>query len=106
MKTEPKPISICMSNVSWKRAVPSSKPGQDYLVTYGDLPPDPLRDLPARRGFACSCPAYKFRKDHQGVCKHIMSVNHEWCGWKEGDGGEVVDHKCPKCGGPVVGAVE
>ncbi len=102
MPAELHPFSMCLSNISWSRTVPSSKPGQSYEVTYGEMPPNDPRGNPLTHGFQCTCPAFKFRKTAGATCKHIDQVKAMWCGWhQQHDGGEPVNDLCPRCGGPV-----
>lgn len=51
--------------------------------------------------FSCNCPAYQYGKGK--YCKHIEQVKDQHCGWhQQTDGGELIDGKCPWCGGEVV----
>lgn len=93
------PFSMCSSNQHWERIVPGSK-GAQHTVRFEQLPPT----APYEYGFTCTCHAFKFGGGKE--CKHIKSVKDQWCGWHgQFDAGKVVDGKCPKCGGPVVGVM-
>lgn len=88
---------VCGSVTDWMKPV-RGKTG-DYIVTHG-VNEDPDRD--SRFDFACTCPAFQYRKDRNAACKHIAAVELEFCG--HGLTEDVtkvltrVDELCPKCG--------
>lgn len=58
------------------------------------------------RGFGivhCTCPAFKFRKNRDSVCKHLKELDSTICNYHElTDGPPEVDGVCPKCGKPTI----
>ena len=94
---DPKSYPVaCLSNIRWETTVEGSK-GKTYTVTYGRR----YRGK-NRMDYSCTCPAFDFRPDENGYCKHIYQVIEERCGWDEQlDDGDVSNDRCPKCGGPV-----
>lgn len=79
----------CNSNKGWYIDV------GNWRVTYGPNHKDPAYLM----GYACTCPAYKYKK---GDCKHIEQVRNKRCGWSQFlDGGEPLDEDgtklCPNC---------
>jgi len=52
--------------------------------------------------WTCTCKSYKFHKGPEKTCKHIQEHEKTLCTWDAFfDGGEPIDGKCPRCGGPV-----
>ena len=96
------PRAACLSNKTFARSVRGSG-GNTYTVRHCELDHAERNRQMCDHGWVCDCKAFQFRKLGTVVCKHIRSVQHEFCGWLEeaGDGGEVTDGKCPRCGGPV-----
>ncbi len=95
------PFAMCATNAGWSRFVTSSDGKTIYHVQFEKLP----QSADYEYGFTCTCQAFKFGKGKE--CKHIKQVKGEWCGWhQQHDGGEPTpDHKCPKCGGEIVGVL-
>lgn len=89
-------LASCKSNMKWEVNVEGSK-GKIYTVKYG-------RRYKGRNAFdySCNCPAFDFRPDEHGYCKHIYQVMEQRCGWdQQMDGGHPEGDNCPKCGGPI-----
>lgn len=92
----------CCTNTSWSHAVPGSKLGTSYTVTFG-----PAQHGRVQYDYSCDCKAYQYNNGK--YCKHILAVKELKlrCAWNEEleptaqvltrDG----EHKCPHCGGEV-----
>lgn len=88
---------MCETCESWETKVAGSKPGTQYTVRFGMVfDPEQTYDY----DYECDCLAGK----HGKKCRHIALAKPSHCQWHGAyDAGEVVDDKCPKCGGPVRG---
>lgn len=90
---------VCCSQYEFEHEVKGNK--TNYIITHGTTHTSRNSIL----DFACSCPAYQYRKTKGKVyCKHILSTidENKYCGWDQyEDGGEPVNNRCPKCNGPV-----
>lgn len=88
----------CESCEGWQTEV-QGKSGV-YTVTWDNF--SHLNRGQVQYDYSCTCWAYKKGKGKH--CKHIKEVieSGKHCNWMQfTDGGEPVDGKCPKCGGPV-----
>lgn len=78
----------CKSNEYWETEIKGHK------VTFGRVFGGKYQF-----DFSCDCKGFHFRKK----CSHIDEAREKWCGWHEQfDSGEVVDGKCPRCGGETM----
>lgn len=65
--------AVITSQTKWDHSVAGSKPGTHYTVTFGTNT-DPERGT--KMDFACTCPAFTYRRDRSSYCKHINQVKH------------------------------
>lgn len=83
----------CSSNEQWSTIVHGSK--NSYTVTYGKVN---FGDY--EYGYTCTCKAFEFGQGKE--CKHIIEAKKQHCRFNHeaccGDGEEVKDDTCPKCG--------
>lgn len=87
------PLLMCASWEEYSVKVPGSK-GDIYTVSHGYAPPS----HPYQFRYSCDCKGFQFH----GTCKHVKKVEQEnpACLWhQQFDGGDIVNGKCPKCGG-------
>lgn len=81
------PMHQCLSCRYWEHQI------KDYVVRFECTPHGPYE-----HDYTCTCKGFKFNRK----CKHIEEAKSHHCGWHEQfEGGDLVDGKCPKCGGEV-----
>ena len=96
---------ICTTNRQWQMEVLSGDFSKTYAVKYGRLYPDEEARQMEDYGWTCTCPAFKFRKKGESVCKHIKDARAHRCAWNcEADPCNRAGHTkgancCPDCGG-------
>lgn len=85
-------MKMCKQNEYWEKQV------GDYTVIFDQFS-HKFKHI-YNYDFSCNCKAYKYGKKY---CKHINQVKDERCHWhQQFDAGEIVDNKCPVCGGELI----